>query len=152
MRYPPKSDGRRDTATARRRTASPGPVHRPGCTQNHRRSIDEVAYGRREAFTALSMQKASIDEIVRATSGNAGHTVVLEDLNHQVRSPSTAAMFPAADLLVDWSRRSRLDSEEHWTACKVGPFREMGPLDLPGAGAAGSRTSLTLGAQHRHWP
>lgn len=116
----------------------------------HRRIIadqyDEVAYGQRvhEAFTALSMRRASIDEIVRAAAEMLATPVVLEDLNHQVLAFDGRDV-PAADLLVDWSRRSRLDSENHWTACKVGPFREeWGRLICPGAGDANSRTSLTL--------
>ena len=90
------------------------------------------AYGQRvhEAFTALSMRRASIDEIVRAAAEMLATPVVLEDLNHQVLAFDGRDV-PAADLLVDWSRRSRLDSEEHWTACKVGSSGRMGPLDRP---------------------
>lgn len=116
----------------------------------HRRIIadqyDEVAYGQRvhEAFTALSMRRASIDEIVRAAAEMLATPVVLEDLNHQVLAFDGRDV-PAADLLVDWARRSRLDSENPWAACKVGPFREeWGRLIAPDAGKAGNRTSLTL--------
>ena len=95
----------------------------------HRRIIaaqyDEVAYGQRvhEAFTALSMRRASIAEIVRAAAEMLATPVVLEDLNHQVVAFDERDV-PAAVLLSDWSRRSRLDSESSWAACKVGPFRE----------------------------
>lgn len=119
----------------------------------HRRIIadqyDEVAYGQRvhEAFTALSMRRASIDEIIGAAAEMLATPVVLEDLNHQVLA-FDGRDIPAAVLLADWSRRSRLDSENTWTACKVGPFREeWGRLIAPNSpevDAASSRTTLTL--------
>lgn len=119
----------------------------------HRRIIadqyDEVAYGQRvhESFTALSMRRASIDEIIGAAAEMLATPVVLEDLNHQVLA-FVGREVPAAVLLADWERRSRLDSEESWAACKVGPFREeWGRLIAPhaaGLGEATNRTTLTL--------
>lgn len=118
----------------------------------HRRIIadqyDEVAYGQRvhEAFTALSMRRASIDEITGAAAEMLATPVVLEDLNHQVLAFAGRDV-PAAVLLADWERRSRLDSETFRTACKVGPFREeWGRLIAPHAGSREptNRTTLTL--------
>ncbi|MFN8033878.1 MAG: PucR family transcriptional regulator ligand-binding domain-containing protein [Mycobacterium sp.] len=115
----------------------------------HRRIVAdqyaEVAYGQRvhEAFTALSMRRASIDQILDATAEMLETPVVLEDLNRQVLS-FAARDVPTAELLTDWERRSRL-AEEPWTACPVGPYREVwGRLIAPKVGDADSRTVTTL--------
>jgi PucR family transcriptional regulator, purine catabolism regulatory protein len=115
----------------------------------HRRIVAdqyaEVAYGQRvhEAFTALSMRRASIDQIVAATADMLETPVVLEDLNRQVLS-FAARDTPTAVLLADWERRSRL-ADESWTASPVGPYRELwGRLIAPEVGNADSRTVTTL--------
>ncbi|MBB3603860.1 purine catabolism regulator [Mycolicibacterium sp. BK556] len=95
----------------------------------HRRIVAdqyaEVAYGQRvhEAFTALSMRRASVDQIVSATADMLDTPVVLEDLNRQVLAFDGRGM-SATVLLADWERRSRLSAGDTWTASPVGPYRE----------------------------
>ncbi|MCB0942730.1 MAG: PucR family transcriptional regulator ligand-binding domain-containing protein, partial [Mycobacterium sp.] len=103
----------------------------------------EVAYGQRvhEAFTALSMRRASIEQILDAAADMLDTPIVLEDLNRQVLA-FTGHGVPAAVLLDDWQRRSRLTS---WTACPVGPYREeWGRLIAPELADADARTVMTL--------
>lgn len=116
----------------------------------HRRIVAdqyaEVEYGRRihEAFTALSMRRASIDEIVNSAAEMLGTPVVLEGLNRQVISFANRET-PAAVLLDSWDRRSRLADDESWIACRVGPFREeWGRLIAPDAPGADGRARTTL--------
>ena len=59
-----------------------------------------------EAFTDLSMKRASLREIVDATSDLMGTPIVLEDLNRQVLA--FAAHGSPRALIGDWERRSRL--------------------------------------------
>lgn len=106
----------------------------------------EVAYGQRvhEAFTALSMRRASADQIVSAAAEMLDTPVVLEDLNRQVLAFDGRDV-SAAVLLADWQRRSRLTAGEGWTACPVGPYREeWGRLIAPQIGAADGRAVMTL--------
>jgi len=111
----------------------------------------EVAYGQRvhEAFTTLSIRRASVDEIIGAAAEMLDTPVVLEDLNRQVLAFAGRDV-PAAVLLADWERRSRLGTETSWTACRVGPFREeWGRLIAPHVSVTTSqetdnRTTLTL--------
>lgn len=129
-------------------------LHRPvrfvDVTEEVHRSIvadqyAEVEYGRRvhEAFTALSMRRASVEQIVSATADMLDTPVVLEDLNRQVlafdgRGVSTTV------LLADWERRSRLTASDTWVACPVGPYREeWGRLIAPRIAADG-RVLMTL--------
>jgi purine catabolism regulator len=116
----------------------------------HRRIVAdqyaEVAYGQRvhEAFTALSMRRASIDQIVSATAEMLDTPVVLEDLNRQVLAFDGWGI-AAAVLLADWERRSRLTTGDTWTACPVGPYREeWGRLIAPQIAAADGRATMTL--------
>ncbi len=119
----------------------------------HRRIIAdqyaEVAYGQRvhEAFTALSMRRASIDEIIGAAAEMLETPIVLEDLNRQVLAFARRGV-PATALLANWEQRSRLAGDATWTACRVGPFREeWGRLIAPQISAApdvDTRTVLTL--------
>jgi purine catabolism regulator len=115
----------------------------------HRRIVAdqyaEVAYGQRvhEAFTALSMRRASLDQIVSATAEMLGTPVVLEDLNRQVLAFDGRGT-SAAVLLADWERRSRLATADTWTACPVGPYREeWGRLIAPQI-ATDERAVMTL--------
>jgi purine catabolism regulator len=61
-----------------------------------------------ETFTDLSMQRASVNDIVTAAAQMLEAPVVLEDLNRQVVAFSGT---DAATLLSDWDRRSRLTAE-----------------------------------------
>ena len=129
-------------------------LHRPvrfiDVTEEVHRSIvadqyAEVAYGQRvhEAFTALSMRRASVEQIVSATAEMIGTPVVLEDLNRQVLAFDGWGV-PAAVLLADWERRSRLAAGDTWTACPVGPYREeWGRLIAPQV-ADDARAVMTL--------
>ncbi|BBY66909.1 PucR family transcriptional regulator [Mycolicibacterium helvum] len=115
----------------------------------HRRIVAdqyaEVAYGQRvhEAFTALSMRRASVDQIVTAAAEMLDTPVVLEDLNRQVLAFDGWGT-PATVLLADWERRSRLTVGDAWTACPVGPYREeWGRLIAPRI-AADTRAVMTL--------
>jgi purine catabolism regulator len=121
----------------------------------HRRIVadqyEEVDYGRRvhEAFTALSMRRASLADIVEAAAQMLATPVVLEDLNRQVIAFSGQGV-PATELLADWQRRSRLAGDNAWIACRVGPFREeWGRLIAPQAvdGNGRARTTLERAAQ-----
>jgi purine catabolism regulator len=105
----------------------------------------EVEYGQRvhEAFTALSMRRASVDQIVSAAAEMLATPVVLEDLNRQVLAFDGRGI-AAAVLLADWERRSRLTTGDTWTACSVGPYREeWGRLIAPRVAADG-RAVMTL--------
>ncbi len=116
----------------------------------HRRIVAdqyaEVEYAQRvhEEFTALSMRRASIDQIVSAAARMLDTPVVLEDLNRQVLAFDGRGLSAAA-LLVDWERRSRLAGGDAWTACPVGPHREeWGRLIAPRMAAADGRSVMTL--------
>ncbi|GAY16894.1 PucR family transcriptional regulator ligand-binding domain-containing protein [Mycobacterium sp. shizuoka-1] len=115
----------------------------------HRRIVAdqyaEVAYGQRvhEEFTALSMRRASVDQIVSAAAEMLDTPVVLEGLNRQVLAFDARGV-PATELLADWERRSRLTTGDTWTACPVGPYREeWGRLIAPRLTADG-RAVMTL--------
>ena len=122
----------------------------------HRRIVAdqyaEVDYARRvhEAFTALSMRRATVDDIVAATGDMLDTPVVLEDLNRQVLAFAARAT-PTAELLGDWDRRSRLARTTEsggpgaWLVRAVGPYRqEWGRLIAPGLTAPDERAAMTV--------
>ena len=116
---------------------------------------DEVSYARHvhETFTDLSMKRASLREIVDATSALLGSPIVLEDLNRQVLA-FAARGIPASALIGDWERRSRLTplsnettvgGPESWLCSPVGPPRNAwGRLVAPGDVAFPERARMTL--------
>ncbi|BBZ26032.1 putative regulatory protein [Mycolicibacterium madagascariense] len=115
----------------------------------HRRIVAEqyaeVDYARRvhEAFTNLSMRRASVDDIVAAAADMLDTPIVLEDLNRQVLA-FVGRGVPPTELLADWERRSRLDTGA-WVARPVGPHRhEWGRLVAPRGRTADERTVTTL--------
>ncbi|MBW8819194.1 MAG: PucR family transcriptional regulator ligand-binding domain-containing protein, partial [Streptomyces sp.] len=59
-----------------------------------------------EAFTALTLRGAGVEDVVRAAADMSGHTVVLENLVHQalICEPSGDTVQAA---LTDWEKRSR---------------------------------------------
>ena len=59
-----------------------------------------------EAFTALTLRGAGVEDVVRAAASMSGHTVVLENLVHQalICEPSGDTVEAA---LTDWEKRSR---------------------------------------------
>ena len=123
----------------------------------HRRIVAEqyaeVDYARRvhEAFTNLSMRRASVDEIVAASAEMLDTPIVLEDLTHQVLAFVNRGV-PPTELLADWERRSRLNTvagQDSWVVRPVGPYRqEWGRLVAPHGGRSGEdaddRTVTTL--------
>lgn len=119
----------------------------------HRRIVAEqyaeVDYARRvhEAFTNLSMRRASVDEIVAAAADMLDMPIVLEDLNHQALAFVRRGL-SLTELLGDWERRSRVDVGT-WVTRPVGPYRqEWGRLVAPLGRADGDepddRTVTTL--------
>ena len=116
---------------------------------------DEVSYARHvhEAFTDLSMKRASLREIVDATSDLMGTPIVLEDLNRQVLAFAAHGMSAPA-LIGDWERRSRLTPQSHqttvggpesWLCSPVGPPRNAwGRLVAPADVAFPERARMTL--------
>jgi purine catabolism regulator len=125
--------------------------------QVHRRIVAEqyaeVDYARRvhEAFTGLSMRRASVDEIVAAAADMLDTPIVLEDLNHQVLA-FVRRDVPLTDLLTDWERRSRLTpvtGDGTWVGRPVGPYRQewgrlLAPHGRTAGGVADDRTVTTL--------
>jgi PucR family transcriptional regulator, purine catabolism regulatory protein len=118
----------------------------------HRRIVAEqyaeVDYTRRvhEAFTSLSMSRASLNEIVAAAADILATPVVLEDLNRQVLAFAGHGV-PTAELLADWDRRSRLTpvtGNGSWVVRTVGPYgQEWGRLVAPNLTGPGDRAATT---------
>jgi purine catabolism regulator len=121
----------------------------------HRRIVaaqyDEVAFDRRvhEAFTELSMKRASAAGIVDAAASMLDEPVVLEDLAHQALAVSASGSV-AATLLNDWDRRSRMSATadggaESWAVTSVGPRgEEWGRLIVPRDPADRNRATMVL--------
>lgn len=119
----------------------------------HRRIVAEqyaeVDYARRvhEAFTNLSMRRASVDEIVAAAADMLDTPIVLEDLNHQALAFVRRGL-SLTELLGDWERRSRVDVGT-WVTRPVGPYRQewgrlVAPLGRADGGEPDDRTVTTL--------
>ena len=119
----------------------------------HRRIVAEqyaeVDYARRvhEAFTNLSMRRASVDEIVAAAADMLDTPIVLEDLNHQALAFVRRGL-SLTELLDDWERRSRLGVDT-WVTCAVGPYRQewgrlVAPVGRRRGADADDRTATTL--------
>ena len=119
----------------------------------HRRIVAEqyaeVDYARRvhEAFTNLSMRRASVDEIVAAAADMLDTPIVLEDLNHQALAFVRRGL-SLTELLGDWERRSRVDVGT-WVTRPVGPYRQewgrlVAPLGRTDGGDPDDRTVTTL--------
>ena len=93
-----------------------------------------------EAFTTLSIEGASTQEIVERVATMSGLAVVLEDLAHRAVAHAAAAT-PVAELLHDWEARSRAapapdrtgsSGPEGWLVTPVGPrLQRWGRLVLP---------------------
>ncbi|KQY03835.1 PucR family transcriptional regulator [Mycobacterium sp. Root135] len=119
----------------------------------HRRIVAEqyaeVDYARRvhEAFTNLSMRRASVDEIVAAAADMLDMPIVLEDLNHQALAFVRRGL-SLTELLDDWERRSRV-AVGTWVTRPVGPYRQewgrlVAPLGRADGGEPDDRTVTTL--------
>ncbi|AFM16478.1 purine catabolism regulator-like protein [Mycolicibacterium chubuense NBB4] len=121
----------------------------------HRRIVaeqyEEVAFDRRvhEAFTELSMKRASVAGIVDAAARILELPVVLEDLAHQAIAVSASGA-ETATLLDDWELRSRraptgAGGAEHWVLTPVGPRgEEWGRLIVPTAADNRARVLMVL--------
>lgn len=83
----------------------------------------EFAHRTHETFTQLTMRRASAAEITDSAAALLDSPVVLENLSHHAVASAGA---PAASLLRDWERRSRLHASdsggraERWTTVDVG--------------------------------
>jgi purine catabolism regulator len=92
-----------------------------------------------ETFRTLTVESGEVSKVVAQAAALAGLPVVLEDLGH--RALAFAADFPAADLLKDWTARSRqvpgfpelsATGPEGWMTTPVGPrSRRWGRLVVP---------------------
>jgi len=106
-----------------------------------------------ETFTALSLEGAGVDELVRAGAEMAGSSMVLEDLNRRVVAFHATGR-PAEGLLADWERRSRLCPRregtglaglEGWLTTGVGTHgREWGRLVVPNPTADQQRLGMLV--------
>lgn len=76
------------------------------------------AHATHQVFTSLNLARATPTDIVGRAAEMLGDAVVLEDLTHRVLA-FAAGPRPAADLLRDWSDRSRRDPAD-WTVVDVG--------------------------------
>jgi purine catabolism regulator len=121
----------------------------------HRRIVaeqyEEVAFDRRvhEAFTELSMKRASVPGIVDAAARILELPVVLEDLAHKAIAVAASGR-RTATLLDDWEVRSRRSptaggGAEHWAVTPVGPRgEEWGRLIVPVADVDRARVRMVL--------
>ena len=83
-----------------------------------------------ETFTSLSVRAASAQEVLDRLRELAATPVVLEDLAHRAVAHA-ATSGEGAELLRDWQRRSRTESDE-WLLTAVGPQdQRWGRLVLP---------------------
>jgi purine catabolism regulator len=104
-------------------------------------------------FTGLSIEGASLSEIIDRASAMAGQPVVLEDLSHRAFAYSCEPG-ATASLLEDWESRSRragptemtgVVQPEGWLVTPVGPKRQRwGRLVMPSPGPDAARLSLVL--------
>lgn len=94
------------------------------------------------AFTALSLEGATVQEILDRAEAMAGEPVVLEDLAHRAVAHSSGPL-DAAEVLRDWEARSR-SASAHWLTTPVGPRRHpWGRLVMP-TNRAGSAQLVML--------
>ncbi len=103
----------------------------------------EFARSVHETFTALSVRRASLDEIVKTAANLLDSSVVLEDLSHRVLA-LTARHISAAALLEHWETTSRMLPEDT-TMVPVGPHTERwGRLILRAHHIPGERARMVL--------
>ena len=106
-----------------------------------------------ETFTALSLERADAETIVRVTADLCGSGVVLEDAGRRVTA-FAARSRPAASLLADWERRSRaaghlpapgITGPEGWFTAPVGGAGERwARLVVPDPNVRQSRLRMVL--------
>ncbi len=88
-------------------------------------------------FASLGLVGTRVEEVLDRAAGLLGGPVVLEDLAHRVVA-HVAQPVGTAELLVDWSRRSRRGPEtQGWVVVPAGaPGQRWGRLVAPGPHAA----------------
>ncbi|MEZ0491607.1 PucR family transcriptional regulator ligand-binding domain-containing protein [Kineococcus sp. TBRC 1896] len=88
-------------------------------------------------FASLGVVGTRVEEVLDRAAGLLGGPVVLEDLAHRVVA-HVAGPVGTAELLVDWSRRSRRDpGSQGWVVVPAGPPGDRwGRLVAPGPRAA----------------
>jgi PucR family transcriptional regulator, purine catabolism regulatory protein len=106
-----------------------------------------------ETFTALSLERAGAETIVRVTADLCGSGIVLEDAGRRVIAFSARSR-PAASLLADWERRSRqaghlptpgISGPEGWFTAPVGDTGERwARLVVPDPNVRQSRLRMVL--------
>lgn len=97
-----------------------------------------------ETFTALSVRRASLAEIVRTAAGMLDASVVLEDLAHRVLA-LTARHTGASALLDQWEATSRLLPDTDPNVVPVGPHTQpWGRLILRSSRVPGARARMVL--------
>ncbi|MGV0852342.1 PucR family transcriptional regulator [Mycolicibacterium phlei] len=102
-----------------------------------------------ETFTALSVKRASMTEIVRTGAAMVGASMVLEDVSHRVLSYAAHGVTPSL-LLDGWEPRSRLTADadetswvpERWAALPVGATQRWGRLVVRVPAAHPNRTRI----------
>lgn len=126
-------------------------VHRAIVAEQYER----VDFSRRvhERFTALSLEGAAPQAIVEATADLAGSSVVLEDLSRYVVAYAALGR-PAAGLLQQWEKRSRLvpltdatglHGVEGWMTTPVGlPQQRWGRLVVVNPSADQERLAMVM--------
>ncbi|WP_067827491.1 PucR family transcriptional regulator [Nocardia inohanensis] len=97
-----------------------------------------------ETFTALSVRRASLAEIVKTAAGMLDASVVLEDLTHRVLA-STARHTATSTLLEHWEHTSRLLADHDANVVPVGPHTQRwGRLILRSSRVPNARARMVL--------
>ncbi len=103
----------------------------------------EFAQSVHETFTALSVRRASLSEIVKTAANLLDSSVILEDLAHRVLT-LTARHLSTAELLDNWEQTSRLLADDR-NVVPVGPHTERwGRLILRSSRIPTSRARMVL--------
>ncbi|GAB4584620.1 PucR family transcriptional regulator [Nocardia sp. IFM 10818] len=97
-----------------------------------------------ETFTALSVRRASLAEIVKTAAGMLDASVVLEDLTHRVLA-LTARHTATSTLLDHWESTSRLLPDHDANVVPVGPHTQRwGRLILRSSRVPNARARMVL--------
>ncbi|MFJ4650205.1 PucR family transcriptional regulator [Nocardia sp. NPDC088792] len=97
-----------------------------------------------ETFTALSVRRAALAEIVKTAAGMLDASVVLEDLTHRVLA-SAARHMSTSVLLERWETTSRLLPDEDANVVPVGPHTQRwGRLIVRSSRVPGTRARMVL--------
>ncbi|MGV9410818.1 PucR family transcriptional regulator [Nocardia sp. NPDC003693] len=94
-----------------------------------------------ETFTALSVRRAALAEIVKTAAGMLDASVVLEDLTHRVLA-STARHTATSALLERWETTSRLLPDGDASVVPVGPHTQPWGRLIVRPATADARTAI----------